>query len=98
MFKGNTCISINISSQPIATVTSSVRILYLRGCVNIYDKDGQDWLHFGFKTHITISSIILHGLNDFKSQGFNHYPFLNSICIIYIFSTEIIIIFNCDGV
>lgn len=76
MFKGNTCISINTLSQLILTVTSSVRILYHTGCVNFYPKDGQDWLHFGFKTHhITISSIILHRLNDFKSKGFNHYPF-----------------------
>ena len=51
MFKGNTCISINILSQPIATITSSVSILYLRGCVKFYPKDGQDWLHCGFKTH-----------------------------------------------
>ena len=76
MFKGSTCISINILSRPVATVTSSVKILYLTGCVNYYPKDGQDWLHFGFKTHpITVSSIIPHRLHDFKSQDFNHYPF-----------------------
>jgi hypothetical protein len=85
--------------QLIVTVTSCVRILYHTGCLNFYPKDGQDWLHFGFKTHpITISSIIPHRINDFKSQNFIHYPFLNYIFIIYIFSTEIIIIFYCDGV
>ena len=51
MFKGNTCISINVLLEPIATVTSSVRFLYLTGCVNFYPKHGQAWLHFGFKTH-----------------------------------------------
>ena len=67
MFKGNTCISINILSQKITTVTSRVKIVYLTGCVNIYPKDGQDWLHFRFKTHhITISSIIPHRLHDFN--------------------------------
>jgi len=49
MFKGNTCISINVLLEPIATVTSGVKSLYLTGCVNFYPKDGQDWLHFGFK-------------------------------------------------
>jgi hypothetical protein len=67
--------------------------------VNFYPMDGQDWLHFGFKTHhITISTIIPHRPNNFKSQDFNHYPFLNYIYIIYIFSTVIIMIFNCDVV
>ena len=99
MFKGNTFISINILSQLIVTVTSSVMFLYHTGCMNVYPKDGQDWLHFGFKTHhIPISRIIPHTLNDFKSQDFNHYPFLNYTYIIYIFSTEIIIIFDFDGV
>jgi len=51
MFKGNTCISINVSLEPIATVTSSVKILFLTVYVNVYHKNGQDWLHFGFKTH-----------------------------------------------
>ena len=51
MFKGNTCISINVLLDPIATVTSSVRFLYLTGCLNFYPKDGQDHIHFGFKTH-----------------------------------------------
>ena len=89
----------NILSQLIVTVISSVRILYHTGCVNFYPKDGQDWLHFGFKTHhITISNIIPHRLNDFKSKSFNHIPFLNYICITSIFSAEILIIFNCDAV
>jgi len=49
--------SISILSQLILTVTSSLRILYLTGCMNFYPKDGQNWLHFGFKTlHNTISS------------------------------------------
>ena len=92
-------ISINIISQLIVTVTSSVMILYHTGCVNFYPKDGQDWLHFVFKIHnITISSIIPQRPNGFKSKDFNHCPFLKYTCIIYIFSTEIIIIFNCDGV
>ena len=74
-------------------------ILYHTGCVNFYPKDGQDWLHFVFKIHnITISSIIPQRPNGFKSKDFNHCPFLKYTCIIYIFSTEIIIIFNCDGV
>ena len=51
MFKGNTCISINILSQPIATVTSSVKILCLRHCVNFYPKDDQDCLPCGLKSH-----------------------------------------------
>ena len=51
MIKGNTFISINVLLEPIATVTSSVKILGLTGCVNFYPKHGQDWLHFGFKTH-----------------------------------------------
>ena len=60
MFKGNTCISINVLSQPIATVTSIVKILYLRHCVNFYPKNGQDWLHCGFKTqHITFSTDLI---------------------------------------
>ena len=67
--------------------------------MNFYPKDGPDCLHFGYKVHhITISNNILHRPAYFKSQDFNHYPFLNYIYIIYIFSTEIIIIFNCDGV
>jgi len=45
-----------------------------------------------------MSSIIPHRHNEFKSQDFNHYPFLNYIYIAYTFPTEIIIIFNCDGV
>ena len=94
MFKGNTFISISILSQLIVTVTSSVRFLYHTGCMNFHPKDGQVWLHFGFKTHhIPISRIIPHTFNDF-----NHYPLLNYTYIIYIFSTEIIIIFDCDGV
>ena len=57
MIKGNTFMSISILSQLILTVTSSLRILYLTGCMNFYPKDGQNWLHFGFKTlHNTISS------------------------------------------
>jgi hypothetical protein len=89
----------HILSQLIVSVTSSVRILYHTGCVNLYPKDGQDWLHFTFKTHhITISSNILHRLNGFKSQYFDHCPFLKYIYIPYIFSTEVIIIFNCDVV
>jgi len=73
----------NILSQLIVTVTSSLMILYLTDCVNFYPKDGQDWLHFGFKTqHITISSIILPRLNDFKSHDFNNYAFLNYILFI----------------
>ena len=32
MFKGNTCISINVSLESIATVTSGVKILYLSDC------------------------------------------------------------------
>ena len=96
---GNTFISINILSQFSVTVTSSVRFLYHTECMNSYPKDGQDWWHFGFKTHhIPISRIIPHTFNDFKSQDFNHYPLLNYTYIIYIFSTEIIIIFDCDGV
>jgi len=51
MLKGNNCVSINILSQPIATVTSSVKIVYLTDCVNFYLKDDQDWLPCGFKTH-----------------------------------------------
>jgi hypothetical protein len=67
--------------------------------MNFYLIDGQNWLHFEFKTHhITTLSIIPHRLNNFKLQYFNHYQFLNYIYIIYIFSTEIIIIFNGDGV
>ena len=81
------------------TVTSSVRILCRTSCVKFSPKDGQDCLYIGFKTqHITTSSIIPHRPNDLKSQDFNHYPFLNYIYIIYIFSTEIIIIFNFGGV
>ena len=99
MFKVNTFISINILSQLVVTVISTVRFLYLTGCMNFYHKDGQDWLYFGFRTHIiTISRIIPHRRNNFKSQDFNYYPFLNYIYIIYIFSSFIIIIFNCDGV
>ena len=45
-----------------------------------------------------MSIIIPHRLHDFKSEDFNHYPFLNYIYIIYTFSTEIIIIFNFDRV
>jgi len=87
-------VSVNILSQFIVTVTSSVSILYHTGCMKFYPKDGQDWIHFGFKTHhITVSRIIPHRLNDFK-----YYPFLNYINIAYIFSTEIIVIFNFDGV
>ena len=83
----------------VVTVTSSLRFLYHTVCMNFYTKDGQDCLHFGYETHlITISSIILHRLIYFKSQDFKHYPFLNYIYISYIFSTEIKIIFNCDGV
>ena len=83
----------------VVTVTSSLRFLYHTLCMNFYPKDSQDCLHFGYKTHhITISSIILHRLIDFKSQDFNHYPFLYYIYIACIFSTEFIIIFNCDGV
>ena len=63
MLKGNTCISINILSQTIATVTGSVNILYLKGCVNFYPKNGQDWLHFGFKTHHIIFCTDLMILN-----------------------------------
>ena len=99
MFKVNTFISINILSQLIVTVSSRVRFLYHTGCMNFYPRDGQDWLYFGFKTHhITISSIIPHRHNNVKSQDFNNYPFLNYIYIFYIFSSKIIIIFNCDGV
>ena len=60
-FEGNTFVSINILSQLIVTVTSSVRFLYHMGCMNFYPKDCQDWLHFGFKIqNITISSIMLY--------------------------------------
>jgi len=60
MFKVNTYISINVLLESIATVTSSVSFLYLTGCVNFYPKDGQDWLHFGFKTHhITFRTYLL---------------------------------------
>jgi len=60
MFKGNTCISINGLLEPIATVTSSVKILYLTGCVNFSPQNGQDWLHFGFKSHhITFSTDLM---------------------------------------
>jgi hypothetical protein len=41
-----------------------------------------------FRTDLTIS----------KYEDFNHYAFLNCIYIIYIFLTEVIIIFNCDVV
>jgi len=51
MFKGNTCISTNVLLQLFATVTSSVKILYLRVCVKFYPKDDQDWLPCGFKSH-----------------------------------------------
>jgi hypothetical protein len=49
IFEGNTFISINILSQLIVTITSSVRILYHAGCGNFYSTDGQDWLQFALK-------------------------------------------------
>jgi len=50
------------------------------------------------KLTTSLLSIIPHRPNNFKSEDFNHYPFLNYIYIIYKFSTDIIIIFNCDVV
>jgi len=88
MFIENTFISVHILSQLIVPVISSLMILYLTVSVNFYPRDGQDWLHFGFKTHhIAVSSIIPHRFNDFNYQDFNHYLFLNYIFIIYAFST-----------
>ena len=63
MFKGNTCISLNVLLEPIATISNSVSFLYLTGCVNFYTKVGQDWLHFGFKTHHTTFRTVLMILN-----------------------------------
>jgi hypothetical protein len=96
IFKGNIFISINILSELIVIVTSSVRILYHTGCGNFYPEDVQDWLQFGLK--FTTSNIIPHRLSDFVSQDFNHYTCLEFIYITYTSSTEIIIIFMCVGV
>ena len=53
MFKGNTCISINVLLEPIATVTSSVSFLYLTGCVNFYPNMGR--LGYIFDLKLTTS-------------------------------------------
>jgi len=37
--------------KTIANVTSSEKILSLRGRMNFYPKDDQDWLPCGFKSH-----------------------------------------------
>ena len=44
------------------------------------------------------SSVTQHTLNDLKSQDFNQYPLLTYSYIAYIMLTEVIIIFNCNGV
>ena len=48
--------------------------------------------------HATTASITLHGQKNFSSQDFNHFQYLNYICITDIILTEIIIVFNCCGV
>jgi len=47
---------------------------------------------------INILPQLIVTVTDLKSQDFNHYASVTYICIIYIFSTEIIISFNCDRV
>jgi len=59
MFKGNTCISINVLLEPIATVTSSAKILYVTGCVNFYPK--MAWI--GYILDLTLEApVVLHYL------------------------------------
>ena len=58
-----TFVSINILSQLIVTVTSSVRFLYHTGCMNFYPKDVQDWLHFGFKPKTSLYQASCHMCN-----------------------------------
>ena len=83
MLKGNNFISVNTLSQLVVTVTSNEGFCIIQAVLIFTPKMARIVYILDLNLTTSLSSgIIPHRLRDLKSQGFNHYPFLNYICIL----------------